>query len=265
MMTFATMGRLALASALLSVAVPAQDSTSRGVRIGLNYDPGSKPGIIVLPPVAWANGDSVRRILERDLDFSDRFNVISLPPPDASTVAAASGALNYPVFAKTGAVALVHVAPTARGVHVVLHDVAKAAVAREEDFSLPATVGRDWRHAVHGIADAIEQWITGTRGISQTRVAFIRSNVVRLIDSDGHGEEALPMVGAAVSPAWHPNGGTIAYNTFGTESRIVLHDLRTGRNREFPAQRNSMYLTPMFAPDGRSLVYAISTENGADL
>ena len=39
-------------AALLVVApgaLHAQDTTTRGVRIGLSYDPSGKPGIIVLP------------------------------------------------------------------------------------------------------------------------------------------------------------------------------------------------------------------------
>ena len=42
---------LPVAVLMLLVAAPlaAQDTTSRGVRIGLTYDPGSKPGVVVLP------------------------------------------------------------------------------------------------------------------------------------------------------------------------------------------------------------------------
>ena len=39
----------ALAALLVAAPLLAQDTTSRGVRIGLSYDPGSKPGVVVLP------------------------------------------------------------------------------------------------------------------------------------------------------------------------------------------------------------------------
>src|SRR5258708_19550435 len=69
--------RRALA-ALLFISGPlvAQDTT-RGVRIGLTYDPGSRPGVIVLPGKG-AGADSVRAIIQRDLDFGDRVNAIVL-------------------------------------------------------------------------------------------------------------------------------------------------------------------------------------------
>ena len=66
----------------LIVAVPlvAQDTTAqRGVRIGLTYQPGTRPGVVVLP-VNGANGDSVRAILQRDLDFGDRVEVTDANP-----------------------------------------------------------------------------------------------------------------------------------------------------------------------------------------
>ena len=65
-----------------AVSAGAQDST-RGVRIGLRYDPGTKPGVIVLP-ISGAEGDSIRAIIERDFDFSDRINVIAMSAADAA-------------------------------------------------------------------------------------------------------------------------------------------------------------------------------------
>ena len=73
----------AAVAATVSVSASAQVDTARGVRIGLRYDPGVKPGILVLP-ITGAHGDSVRAIIQRDLDFSDRFSVINLSATDAA-------------------------------------------------------------------------------------------------------------------------------------------------------------------------------------
>ncbi len=46
----------------------------------------------------------------------------------------------------------------------------------------------------------------------------------------------------------------------------MLIDLATGRSRTLAAaQRNSQYITPVFTPDGKSIAYSRSGENGSDL
>lgn len=246
----------------------AGQDTTKGVRIGLRYDPATKPGVVVLP-IAGPSGDSIRALLERDVDYSDRLSLITIAS-DAGLVNPASpgvpGGLNFPLFAKLGAAAVVQITSTPRGLHIALHDVGAARVATVQEFSLPApAAARDWRMAIHGISDTIHEWITGQRGFAQTRVAFVRGATIRIVDSDGEQEVNVPVIGAPMSPSWHPAGGLIAYNTFGSDSRIVLYDLRTGRARDLGFQRNTTNVTPVFTPDGKSLAYSLSTENGADL
>ena len=76
-------------TAVLLTAYPAnrlsaQDTSAidRGVRIGIVYRPGVRPGMVVLPVHAPAL-DSARIILSRDLDYSDRFELITLPGGDS--------------------------------------------------------------------------------------------------------------------------------------------------------------------------------------
>jgi len=260
----------ALAPALALSSAAAQDTT-RGVRIGLRYDPAMKPGILVLP-ISGTQGDSVKAILERDFDFSDRLAVINVSPSDGVMLTqrspgAGPAPLNYDLFAKLGAAGVLQTTPTASGMHFTLHDVGRKQVVAVEEISLPVQAyGREWRSSVHGAADLVQEWMTGQRGAAQTRVAFVRGNAVRIMDSDGEFEQTLPVMGAAaMSPSWHPAGTLLAYHTYGPESRIILYDLRTGRTRDLGSQRNTTVVTPVFSPDGRSLVYSLATESGADM
>jgi hypothetical protein len=61
-----------------------QDTSTidRGVRIGIIYRPGVRPGMVMLPE-RGALLDSVRTIQSRDLDLSDRFEMITLPGGDS--------------------------------------------------------------------------------------------------------------------------------------------------------------------------------------
>ncbi|MEO6527519.1 MAG: hypothetical protein ABIP93_12895 [Gemmatimonadaceae bacterium] len=260
-MRFSTVCR-ALAALLLATPLAAQDTTGRGVRIGLSYEPGSKPGVVVLP-VTGARGDSVRGILQRDLDYGDRVNAIVLDPVSARDASRATGP-NWPLLARLGAAAAVQVTPTAAGLHVAVYNVATKQTALVKDYPTPATEGsRAWRAVVHGISDDLEAAFTGIRGIARTRVLFERGKRIWVVDSDGEGATPLTEVGTPVSPAWHPNGQTITYSTY-LPAGISVLDLGSGRSRTL-AKGSGVYISPVFTPDGGSVVYAHGADEGVDL
>ena len=252
----------AIAAASLMLAAPLADAqdTTRGVRIGLTYAAGTKPGVLVLP-VRGALGDSLRAILQRDLDYGDRVTALLADVP-----APGSGTPNYGLYAQLGAAALVQATQTATGVHVAVHDVANTSVLQVADFPLPATMSHEWRMAVHGVADEVERWITGTRGIAQSRILFVRGSRVHVIDSDGAGERPVTDVGRALSPAWHPDGERIAFSVLGERgTQIYLQSLRGGAARRLGVTTRGLNITPTFSPDGATLVYAHGEDEGTDL
>ena len=98
-----------------TVPAHAQDTVppvEQGVRIGITYTPGTRAGMLVLGGTETVRLDSVRAILRRDLDYSDRFELISLPGGDSlmlgilgsSAASAAGGApfVNYSLYAALG-------------------------------------------------------------------------------------------------------------------------------------------------------------------
>jgi TolB protein len=252
----------------------AQDTTFRGITLIGNYDPLRDKISVAVLPVSGAFGDSLRAIVQRDLDFSDRFAILPIEGGDADaarTGGAASG-LNYSIFKRLNAAAVIQMTSTPTGVHVALHDVVKGQVVNVGDFALPsAGFSREWRMAVHRTSDEIARWMTGQRGIAATRIAYIRGTgkaaAIRIIDSDGAGEITVPTDENGISPAWHPSGTMLAYSTYGdVASRIVLFDLTTSNSRTLTtAPRNTQYITPNFMPDGTSILYARSGESGSDI
>ncbi len=244
-------------------ALRSQDTTrTQGVRIGLTYAPGTRPGIYILPATGRTS-DSVRTILARDLDYSDRLNVIA---PDGGEMP--PGALNYPLYAQLGAVAVVQANVTPSGsLHVAVHDIAGARVLNVIDLVLPSPeLGADWRLAVHAASDEIEKSVTGERGIAQTRVLYEREQGIWIIDSDGANAHSIPNTHFGMSPAWHPNGRYTAYMELPNSGHqaIVVRDL-AGKDpdRRFTA-RGTVNITPTFSPDGSTVVFA-SGEDGSDL
>lgn len=250
--------------ALLPAALRSQDP-ARGVRIGLTYAPGTKPGVIVAP-VAGAFGDSVQAIVQRDLDYGDRVTVIAGAGVLAAGTASATTP-NYALLARLGAAALVQCEPLAGGrVRVTVHDVgAQRAIESREAALVSPAPSRAWRQSVHRMADEVERTITGTAGVAATRVAYVRGGRVWAIDADGAVTEAVSE-GSALSPAWRPDGGALAWSAIGDAgSRIVVKELATGRLRTIGATPAGLNITPAFAPDGETVVYAHGREEGTDL
>ena len=247
----------------------AQDTTARGITISATYDPLHDKVNVVVLPVGGAFGDSVRAMVQRDLDYSDQFTLIPIDStnPAGFRAGGAGGGLNYQLFQSVSAAAVVEITQVATGLHVALHDVAHASVVNAKEFALPGTgLNREWRMGVHHASDEIVRWITGQSGIASTRIAYMRGQSIRVVDSDGADEITVPTEVNGTSPAWNASGSTLVYSTFGGSSTIVSFDLATARSRVLvPFERNALFLTPVFTPDGSSVIYSRQGEAGSDL
>ena len=245
----------------------AQDTTvAPGVRLGLNYDPGTKPGVIVLPVQDQYGDDSLRIIIQRDLDYSDRMNVIALDDETLSGLTPAAGEkINFGLVGKFGAALLVRMTPTSQGMHVAAYDVGRGQLLQSEHFLFDRR-DRDWRFAVHGISDQIEQWVFGKRGIAQTRIAYVNDGMLRIVDSDGAETRSITTGRGALSPAWSPTGESVVYTVLGNNGTQVEElDVRRGGTRRISQIRAGLNITPIYQPDGSGILYAQGTGNGTDL
>ena len=259
----------ALAFVLRGAVAHAQDAP---VRIGLTYAPGTKPGVLVLP-VNGDQGDSVRAILQRDLDFGDRVNVIATESVIDTSTDASRGQFNYPLYSRLGAAAMIQGTLTSTGLHVAVHDVRTQKVERVKDFPLAAApLSPDWRQQLHGISDAVELWLTGVRGIASSRILYSSGGRIWQVDSDG--ANPLPLTGASPEaryPAWHPKATHVAYTLMTNDgTRVWIKEVGAngdGATRPLVARVpvGSMNSSPVFSPDGNTVLYAHGLENGIDI
>ncbi len=245
------------------ISAGAQDTT--GVRLGLTYAAGTKPGVIVLP-VRDDYDDSLRVIVQRDFDYSDRLTPIVLDGVTLSGLVPPSGQeLNYSLVAGFGAALVVHMVPTASGLQVSAYDVAGKRMLQSEHFLFDQR-DRDWRFGLHGISDQIEQWVFGKRGIAQTRIAYIANGTLRIVDSDGAVTKTITTGRGALSPAWSPTGESIVFTVLGnTGTQVQQLDVKTGRTRRISQITTGLNITPIYQPDGNAILYAQGTGNGTDL
>ncbi|MEO7996545.1 MAG: hypothetical protein ABI852_03825 [Gemmatimonadaceae bacterium] len=253
-------GALVLSSA---VATNAQTANPRdGVSLDGVYRGGGKVKLMV-DFVKGAAGDSVTEIITRDLRNSDRFEV--LPSGSAPGL---TGPINYPLFAQLGAQGVIEATVLPSGtLHVELYDVPRMFLLQKQDFLLSGAVLKaDWRMGVHGVSDQIEQWITGERGIAQSRIAFVRDRRVWMVDSDG--ANAAPVTSVGLSPSWAPNGRTIVYNINAEDSSpIMLMDVATGALKALTSGRSTSAqdYAPAVTKDGRTVIFARILPGGTDL
>lgn len=247
----------------------AQDTTrvDEGVRVGVDYRPGLRPGLVVLPGPGL---DSVRAIIQRDLDYSDRFEMITVA--DAPRVATtgggapeASGPVNYELYKGLGAEFAVELSQTAGGVAARLHDLNAGKLRNQQTVSLPS--GPGFRLEVHRLADEITRWASGTSGAAASRLLFVSGGRVYRADSDGYDLTPVTPGGqTSLSPSWSPDGQRFAYTQLG-EGRggVVIQALSNGATFLAPGSQTALNITPTFSPDGRTLAFARSDERGTDI
>ncbi len=247
-----------------------------GVRLGITYRPGYVPALAITNmqsegPFATVAA-AIDSILVRDLDFSDRFEL--LPVPDSLRV---GSGVNYGLWNQLGAVWLVEGTLGVSGgqaiLRVGLHDVVYGSLKEVQAFTLPPVSSGEFRMAVHRISDAIVDWATGEPGMAASRIAFARRTAdgtwdIHMIDSDGFGQQRLTHQNALVfSPSFAPDGEALAYqyqSNAGDRSEIHVMDLDSGRTRTV-AGGSTLHLTPGFAPDGSRILFARSTSGGTEI
>ncbi|RPI12449.1 MAG: Tol-Pal system beta propeller repeat protein TolB [Lysobacterales bacterium] len=136
------------------------------------------------------------------------------------------------------------------------------------------TTERGLRATAHQVADRVFERLTGVRGAFSTRIAYVTvdgrppSQRFRLVvaDADGHAPRTvLESREPIMSPAWSPDGRSLAYVSFeGRSSAIYVQQLTTGERRRVSA-RAGINGAPAWSPDGRRLALTLSRDGNLDV
>ncbi|HWK90406.1 MAG TPA: hypothetical protein VNP72_10430, partial [Longimicrobium sp.] len=151
-----------------------------------------------------------------------------------------------------------------------LYDAVYGQVKGEGTFEIPGPSARGFRMAVHAASDLVVRWATGEPGMAASRIAYVLqgrgSKDIFLVDSDGENVTRVTTDGSlALSPAWSPDGGRIAYTSWrGGQPFLYERDLGGGGDRVL-SDRAGINITPAYAPDGRTVAFATSAGGNTEI
>lgn len=235
----------------------------------------SDPIPIAIVPFGWSGVDAapmdIADVVSSDLQRSGRFrpmarnDMVDLPTK-ASEVDVDDWRLLRNDFVVVG-----ELQPQGQGqyqIHFALVNVLNGQQLLE--YTQPAA-GSALRAAAHRVSDRIFEKLTGIPGAFSTRIAYVavvgqapalRHQLV-VADADGMNPRVVAQSSEPImSPAWSPDGQSLAYVSF--ENRVAavfVQLLRTGERSRVSA-RAGINGAPAWSPDGRRIALTLSHKDG---
>ena len=126
------------------------------------------------------------------------------------------------------------------------------------------------RAIAHRIADSIYAKLTGGPGVFSTRIAYInrqgKFNRLVIADSDGYGEQTvLAQNQPIMSPAWSPDGNSLAYVSFEQGRAMVYAQSLLSHKRVLLAALPGSNSAPAWAPDGQHLALVLTHDGNSQI
>ena len=121
-----------------------------------------------------------------------------------------------------------------------------------------------YRVIAHRIADTIYEKLTGSKGVFDTNIAFVKKlgkekYSLFIADYDGHNPRAIVNSRySIISPRWSPNGKKIAYVSFEKKKPVIyVQDIETGK-RTLLANFRGNNSAPAWSPDSKKLAIVLT-------
>lgn len=225
--------------------------------------------------VPFAGEDAVQQkltaIVKNDLAGTGLFRLV-----DSSAVnplPSDPAMLNYADWRARSADAVVigSLSPQGSGRHEVrfwLQDVLKQEAMLR--LSYPGVDQANLRTTAHTIANQIYEALTGSKGVFNTRIAYVIKGAGRyqlqVADADGFNPQTvLSQVDPIISPSWSPDGNRIAYVSFANRKPSVIVREIYSSQATTVASFSGSNSAPAWSPDGQRLAVTLTKDGGSQL
>lgn len=191
-------------------------------------------------------------VVARDLAISGFFEMIPLHGPDSVRARAAVGALADGAGGSLDG--SIHQMPGGERIATSRHDL--------------GTHGP--RDAAHRFSDDVIYHLTGERGISRTRIAFVRSDgrnsEIFVVDQDGSNlERVVSDGGVNLTPEWSPEGGILLYTSY-AEGDPDIYWRDVARKTGGPVIRSpGVTSAPAWSPDGKRIALMLTRDGDSEI
>jgi TolB protein len=144
-------------------------------------------------------------------------------------------------------------------------------VKKTELLGQAISASRDQSRAIaHRISDFIYEKLTNNPGVFSTRIAYVnrqgKYNRLVVADSDGYGEQTLLSSNQPImSPAWSPDGTSLAYVSFEQGRAYVYSQSLTSRQRTLLAALPGSNSAPTWSPDGQQLAIVLTSDGNSQI
>lgn len=254
-------------------AIPAQQASPKQIE-GKIDQYGIARIKIALPaaaagPAANDEAAALTETLRSDLDSTGLFDIVD--PERYRLVGAGSGAARRAEWLSIGADTLVEARLRVNAgridLEARLQDNTNGNLLFEKRYGGEVDLVR---RVAHKLADDVVQRLTGRKGISLTRIAFVSTHgagkEIYLMDYDGRRVRRLTTTNTLnLSPDWSPGGDELAFVSWrGRQPGVYLMSAE-GELRALSTVGGELSSAPDWSPDGRQLAYSSDVDGNTEI
>ena len=273
------LGTVAVLASLLGVAGVPEAWGQKEIRLEIYPASDKRIPIAIEPHRSTIGRESLSRevsglvqsVLKADLEFSLYFRIVEGVDEKFGSGATGEEGGNLQAWKDSGARFLIRgdIREEGDGLRIDTRVVSLWTLKEIAHREYRTTLG-SLRWTTHRMSDDIIEIITGEKGISQTRIAFVAekdgAKELQLMDYDGYNVQPLTRSGSIVlSPAWSPDGEKIVFTSYRNDNPdLFLRDLKNGDDiplLSFPGINSA----PAWSPDGRYLAVTLSKDGASEV